>query len=73
MNIDAKIKRNNVPDTPYGNWYICRDTCASHGSYDYLHNDGQWRGSTRGTDGVWSGYYKTEEDAKAMLARASML
>ena len=76
------VKRLPLFDTPHGDqtrgeWYVSR---ASRGPSDwdsdeqseYLHADGVWRGSTYSGDVATeqpTGYFATEDDAKAALAK----
>jgi hypothetical protein len=60
-----------------GEWFVYRrhhrdpDWCGVT-QHEYLHADGEWRGSTFSGEG-WgepTGYFATKEDAKAALAKA---
>lgn len=65
-------------DQTRGEWFVSRDNPHA-GDYDgtrlYLHRDGVWRTSTFSTrDGFHrdmpTGYFESEDDAKAALAKA---
>lgn len=61
-------------DQTRGEWFVARPFGGGDTS-EYLHQDGVWRGSTftegRGlADGKPTGYFATEDEAKAALAKA---
>lgn len=55
-----------------GEWYVCRSMprFGEEDSQHYLHSDGVWRRSTYSGDNYEkpTGYFATEDDAKAALA-----
>lgn len=60
-----------------GEWYVARDATDEWGDdhAEYLHADGVWRESTFSLgsslhDDKPTGYFETEEEAKAALAKA---
>lgn len=75
----AKIRRNPVSlsavnPKPRGEWYVCRNVLSGDEvEHEYLHSDGMWRSSTYSGAPAFdspTGYFETEDDAKAALAKA---
>lgn len=60
-----------------GEWYVARDTTNEWGEdhIEYLHADGVWRGSTFSGEnwGSPTGYFASENDARAALVNATTL
>lgn len=80
--MNAEVRRYRViagspgDSTKRGEWYVSR---TPHGHEDwedrheYLHADGEWRSSTFSGEPTFdkpTGYFATEDDAKAALAKA---
>ena len=80
--MQTKVDRLPLSNTPHGDqtrgeWYVSRITgryshLTDDDQHEYLHADGVWRPSTYSgdmPDDQPTGYFATEDDAKAALAK----
>lgn len=67
--IKQHISKVNELQPTYGRWFVVRSEFGGLRKENYLHKDGEWRERTW-HDGEWSGYFNTEDEARAALESA---